>query len=84
MLEKMEKSDNELLTELANLNKVMSNVGSTPFHHAIDFLPNVYARDFLPNLHPTSTSTLVEPQSSSQESNNVNEDQSQKNYYNFN
>ena len=107
MLEKMEKSDHELRTELANLNQVMSNIGSliqqsigildqllsnqsrgfpppTPFHHARDFLPNVYARDFLPNGQPTSTSILVEPQPSSQESVNVNEDRSQKNYYNFN
>ena len=106
MLEKMEKSDNESRTELANLNQVMSNIGSsiqqsvgilgilsnqsrvfspsTPFHHARDFLPNVYARDFLPNVQPSSTSTLVEPQPSSQESDKVNEDQSRKNYYNFN
>ena len=88
----MEKSDNKLHTELANLNKVTTNICSsiqqsagmsgqlisnqsrvfpppTIFHHA---------RDFLPNVQPTSTGTLVEPQSSSQESDNVNEDQSQK------
>ena len=29
MLEKMEKSDNELRTELANLNQVMFNIGSS-------------------------------------------------------
>ena len=107
MLEKMEKSDSELRTELANLNQVMSNIGSsmqqsagilghllsnqsrvfspsTPFHHVRDFLPNVYARDFLPNVQPSSTSTLAEPQPSSQESDKVNEDQSSKNNYNFN
>ena len=39
----------------------------TPCHHA---------RDFFPNVQPTSTSTLVEPQPSYQESDNVNEDQS--------
>ena len=55
-----------------------------PFPHARSFLQNVYARDFLPNVQPTSTSTLAELQPSSQESDNVNEDQSQKNYYNFN
>ena len=107
MLEKMEKSDSELRTELANLNQVISNIGSsiqqsagilgqllsnqsrvfspsTPFHHARDFLPNAYARDFLPNVQPSSTSTLAEPQPSSQESDKVNEDQSSKNNYNFN
>ena len=56
----------------------------TPSDDARDFLPNVYARDFLQNVQSTSTSTLVESQSSSQESDNVSEDQSQKNYYNFN
>ena len=94
----MEESDNELCTNLANLNQVISNIGSsiqqsvgiigqllsnqsrvfpllTSFHHA---------RDFLRNVQPTSISTLVEPQPSSQESDNVNEDQSQKHYYNFN
>ena len=97
MLEKTEKSDNELDTELANLNQIMSNIGSsmqqdvgvlgrllsnqsrvfpspTPFSHT---------RDFLPNVQPTSTSTLVGPQPSSQESDNVDDDQSQKKYYNF-
>ena len=29
MLQKMEKSDNELRTELANLNQFMSNIGSS-------------------------------------------------------
>ena len=101
MLEEMEKIENELRTELANLNQVMPNIGSSvqqsvailgqllsnqsrvfppppPFHHARDFLPNAYARGFLTNVELTSTSTLVEPQPCSQESDNVNEDQSQK------
>ena len=107
MLEKMEKSGSELRTELANLNQVLSNIGSsmqqsdgvlgqllsnqqrvfpppTPFYRARNFLPNVYTRDFLSNLQPTSTSSLVEPQPSSPESYNVDEDQIQKNYYKFN
>ena len=55
------------------LGQVLSNQSRvfpppTPFHHARDFLPNVHARDFLPNVKPTSTSTLVEPQPSSQDS----------------
>ena len=102
MLEEMEKIENEVRTELPNLNQVMPNIGSSvqqsvailgqllsnqsrvfppppPFHHAIDFLPNAYARGFLTNVELTSTSTLVEPQPSSQESDDVNEDQSQKN-----
>ena len=97
MLEKMEKSGSELRTELANLNQVLSNIGSsmqqsdgvlgqllsnqqrvfpplTPFYRARNFLPNVYTRDFLSNLQPTSTSSLVEPQPSSPESYNVDED----------
>ena len=68
MLEKIEKNYNELRSELANLNQVMSNIGSsiqqsvgilgqlpsnqsrvfpppTPFHHARDFLPNIYTRE---------------------------------------
>ena len=95
----MEKNDNEIPAEWANLNQVMSNIGSsvqqsvgilgqllsnqsrvfpppTPFHLARDFLPNAYASDFVPNVPPTSASTLVEPPPSSQESDNVNEDQS--------
>ena len=47
-------------------------------------IPFHYARDFLPNVQPTSTSTLAEPQPSSQETDNVNEYQRQKNYYDFN
>ena len=31
MLEKLEKSDNELRSELANLNQVMSNIGSSVY-----------------------------------------------------
>ena len=92
MLEKMEKGDNEIRTELATLNQVMSHIGSSiqesvgvlgqllsnqsrvfpPFTH---FQP---AKDFLPSVQSTSTRTLVEPQPSFQESDNVNEDQSQK------
>ena len=46
----------------------------THFHHARDFLPNLHARDFIPIVQPTSTSTLLEPQPSYQESDKVNKD----------
>ena len=63
-------------------NQLMVFSPPTPFHYARDSLPNLYAKDFLPNVPPASTSTLGEPQPSSQESDDVNEDQSQK-YQNF-
>ena len=50
----------------------------TPFHYARDLLPNIYARNFLPSVLPNSTSTMIEPQPSSQEIHDVSEDQSQK------
>ena len=64
MLEKMEKSDNELRTELANLNQVMSNIGFS-IQQSVGILgqllsnqsrvfppptPFHHARDFLPNV----------------------------------
>ena len=50
----------------------------TLFFQVRNFLPNLYGRDFLPNGQPTSNSTLVEPKASSEESDDVNEEQSQK------
>ena len=63
-------------------NQLMVFSPPTPFHYTRDSLPNLYAKDFLPNVPPASTSTLGEPQPPSQESDDVNEDQSQK-YQNF-
>ena len=82
MLEKLEKSDNELRTELADLNQVMSNItssiqqsvgilGQLPSNQSRVFprlTPFHHARDFLPNVQLTSASTLVELPPSSQES----------------
>ena len=87
IVEKMEKIENEL-TELANLNQVMSNICST-VQQSVDiprqllsnqlsvFPPSPpfhHARAFLPKVQPTNTRILLEPQASPQESDNVNED----------
>ena len=76
----MKKSNNELRTELANLNQVMSNIGSS-IQQSVGILGQLLSNqsmDFPPPTYPqhTSTSTLVEPQPFSQDSDNVNEDQS--------
>ena len=98
ILVKMEKGGNELRTELANVNQVMSNIGSSN-QQSVGILgqllsnqsrvfppptPFYHVRDFLANVQPTSTRTLVESQASSEEMHDVNEGQSKKNYHNFN
>ena len=92
ILEKMQKCDNEIHTELTNLSQVMSHIGS-PVQQSVGVLDQLLsnqsrvfppfthfqpAKDFLPSVQPTSNRTLVEPQPPLQESDNVNEDQNQK------
>ena len=79
MLKKMEKSDNELRTEMAHLNQVMSNIGSSTqkrvgilgqllSNQSRVFSPPTpfhHARDFLPNEYATDFLPNVQPTSTS-------------------